>query len=152
VREVFNLLGDEWDGAWEQPGFTRRHVAIGGRLGAEKLGGTLYEVPPGESSCPYHFHLGLEEWLLVVGGRPTLRTPQGERELEPGEVVCFPEGESGAHKLENRSDESVRVLFLSTKQDPYVTYYPDSDKVGVRSQAERPTFRRGDEVDYFEGE
>jgi uncharacterized cupin superfamily protein len=152
VTAVFNLLADEWEDEWEHEGFRRRAVPLGPRLGAELLGGTLYEVPPGESSCPYHFHLGLEEWLVVVAGTPTLRTPEGERELEPGEVVCFPDGEAGAHRLLNHSDANVRVLFLSTRQEPYVTYYPDSDKVGIRSVTERPNFRRPDAVDYFDGE
>lgn len=152
MTEVFNLLGDDWDDAWEREGYRGPSVRVGARLGAELLGGSLYELPPSLGVCPYHFHVGLEEWLLVVAGKPTLRTPDGERTLERGEVVCFVDGESGAHQVVNRGDETARVLLLSTLQHPYVSCYPDSGKIGVRTREERPNFRRGDAVDYWEGE
>jgi uncharacterized cupin superfamily protein len=152
VSAPVNLLDDAWDGEWDRPGYRRRQARLGPRLGAELLGASLYELPAGESVCPYHFHLGLEEWLIVVAGRPTLRTREGERELERGEAVCFLDGERGAHQVLNRTDKLARVLLVSTMQDPYVSYYPDSDKVGIRTSGERPNFRRADAIDYWEDE
>jgi uncharacterized cupin superfamily protein len=127
---------------------------FGGRIGARRIGGSVYELPAGQSICPYHYELGDEEWLVVLAGRPTIRHPGGEDELEPGDTVCFPEGEPGAHKVTNRGDETVRVLMLSTKRDPAVAVYPDSDKIGVfAGQTSGGRFFRGDEtVDYWDRE
>ena len=49
----------------------------------------MYELAPGNRICPYHWHFGEEEWLLVVTGAPTLRTPEGERVLRPWDVAVF---------------------------------------------------------------
>ena len=112
--------------------------------------------PPGEKSFPYHYEWGNEEWLLVVSGRPTLRTPEGEHELEPGDVVCFAEGPDGAHQVQNGTDEPVRIVFLSTKRFPAVAVYPDSDKLGIwiagEGKQDSLIVRRDSEVDYWEGE
>ena len=138
----------------DPPGYRGGGERLGPRLGASQLGMTLYELPPGNRICPYHYEYGNEEWLIVVSGRPTLRTPEGERELEPGDVVCFPEGPEGAHAVGAAGEETVRVLMLSTKRKPDVSVYPDSDKFGVfpGNEHDERVFRRGDAVDYFEGE
>ena len=92
-----------WDGENDTQGYRYRVAAIGPRLGASLMGGSLYELPPGEKNAPYHYELGCEEWLLVVSGRPTLRSPDGEQELAPGDVAVFPEGPAGAHQVVNRT-------------------------------------------------
>ncbi len=127
---------------------------FGERLGASVIGGTIYELPPGQSNCPYHYEYGCEEWLIVLAGQLTLRHPEGEDELEPGDVVCFREGPEGAHKLTNRSDETVRVLMLSTKGEPAVAVYPDSDKIGVwpGDNRDKIIVRRESSVDYWDRE
>jgi uncharacterized cupin superfamily protein len=89
-------------------------------------------------------------WLLLLGGRRTLRDPDGEHELEEGDVVCFPEGPDGAHKVTNRTDEPVRILMLSTLAKTAVAVYPDSGKVGVWPL--NKIFRIEDAVDYWDGE
>ena len=133
--EVFNLFSDDaWDRENDREGYRHSATAIGKRLGASLLGGSLYELEPGEASWPYHYELGCEEWLIVVSGRPTLRAPAGERELEPGDVVVFPEGPDGAHKVTNASAEAVRILILSSKAPIAVVHYPDSKKVGIWSR------------------
>lgn len=152
--EVYNLFGDdleEWDSG---EGYRRRGKQIGPLLGASLLGASLYDLPPGEKTWPYHYEYGCEEWLLVVSGAPTLRTPEGERVLAPGDVVAFPEGPAGAHQVSNRSDAPARVLILSTKGKPAVAVYPDSGKLGVwtGNEDDDALFRRGDAVDYWEGE
>jgi uncharacterized cupin superfamily protein len=125
-------------------------VTLGPLLGASLLGMTVYELPAGTSSCPYHYEIGNEEWVLVLAGRLTVRTPAGEQELGPGDVLCFPDGEAGAHKLTNRSDEPVRAAMISTKRRPAGWVYPDSDKLAISGGARM--FRLGDAVDYWEGE
>jgi uncharacterized cupin superfamily protein len=154
--ESFNLFDGELDEERTEPaGFTWRAARLGPRLGAAKVGATLYELQPGERSFPYHYEYGAEEWLVVVSGRPTLRVPDGEHELRAGDVVCFPEGPAGAHLVRNDSDEPVRVLIASTKQLPAAAVYPDSGKVGLwtGNESDPPRLSRiGDAVDYWDGE
>jgi len=110
---------------------------------------SVYGLPPGQSICPYHWETD-EEWLIVLAGRPTVRTPDGEQELGPWDTMCFPAGADGAHKVTNNTDEDVRVAMLSTKNHPGVAVYPDSNKVGVWPPGK--LFRLDDAVDYFDGE
>jgi uncharacterized cupin superfamily protein len=151
VTEPFNVYGDEWDSEEQRPGYRRRGTPIGPRFGAEKLGMSLYELPPGEKTFPYHYELGCEEWLIVVAGRPTLRAPEGERGLEPGDVVCFPDGAAGAHQVRNDTDEPLRVLLLSNKTPVAIARYPDSEKTMVWTRDEGVELYR-DTVDYWDGE
>jgi len=151
--KVFNLFDGELDERRDQPGFSWTAARVGTALGGKLIGASLYELEPGEKSFPYHYEYGAEEWLIVVAGAPTLRAPDGERELRAGDTVAFPEGPEGAHQVLNRSDKPTRVLILSTKGLPAVAVYPDSDKLGAwLEDGEWAMFRRGDEVDYWEGE
>ena len=153
--ETVNLSGElRWDGENERSGYRHRVAAVGRQLGASLLGGSVYELPPGEKTWPYHFELGCEEWLLVLSGNPTLRTPDGERELEPGDLTVFPEGPEGAHLVHNQTEKSCRVLLLSSKAPLAIIHYPDSDKVGLWSQAGGydAMLRRQPKLDYWDGE
>jgi uncharacterized cupin superfamily protein len=153
--DVFNIFASEdWDAENDRAGFGHRRTAIGPRLGARLLGASLYELPPGEATWPYHYELGCEEWLLVVSGRPTLRTSDGERELEAGDVAVFPEGEAGGHRLDNRSGKSARLLIFSSKSPVAVVHYPDSGKVGIWTQGGgyQAMLRNEPKLDYWEGE
>jgi uncharacterized cupin superfamily protein len=127
---------------------------FGPLLGASQLGATVYELPPGQAICPYHYEYAEEEWLLVLDGRPTLRHPEGEELLAPWDVVCFPTGPEGAHGLRNESDETVRVLMWSTVKLPAATVYPDSAKIGIwtGNRDDDLMARRTSGVDYFDGE
>jgi uncharacterized cupin superfamily protein len=116
---------------------------FGEALGATLWGGTLWELAPGESS-PYHWRYGEEECAIAVTGRLTLRTPEGEREMAPWDIVWFPRGEQGAHQVRNDGDRPARIVMFSTCSDPEVVVYPDEDKVGVIadwSRDDRSTFR-----------
>jgi uncharacterized cupin superfamily protein len=152
VTNVFDVEPAYREGT--PPAYARGAVQIAPLIGGSLLGASVYELPPGVSVCPYHYEYGREEWLLVLAGRPTLRTPEGEEELAPGDVVCFPEGPAGAHKVTNRGDQRARVMLLSTKQMPVVFVYPDSDKigVGVPNPDDYVMVRRSSQVDYFDGE
>ena len=154
-----NLFEPEFDADQQREGFTYRRAKLGGQAGAEKLGASLYEIPPGQATFPYHAHSANEEMLIVLDGRPSLRTPAGWRELEPGEVVAFPAGEEGAHQLANRSDRPARVLVVSTMIAPEVTHYPDSGKLmaatrapGASGEGFQEAFRRDQAADYWQGE
>jgi uncharacterized cupin superfamily protein len=129
-------------------------VRLGPQVGAQESGASVYELPPGQAVCPYHYEYGEEEWLLVIEGRPSLRTPEGTAQLEPFEVAFFPKGPAGAHQIRNDTDRRVRILMWSTVVFPTATAYPDSDKVGVWTgdKAEDLMVTRSSEVDYFHGE
>lgn len=152
--DVFNLHGDEWDRSEEREGWRSKDAWVGRRLGAELLGGSLYELEPGDKLWPYHTHHANEEWLLVVRGRPTLRAADGEQELGEGDVVCFRRGKDGFHQVVNRTDSPIRVLMLSTMIAPDIVEYPDSGKVGARSvTGERILLGRpGPTLEYWDGE
>ena len=152
--EVFNLNADEWDRVEEREGWRSKDAWVGAKIGAELLGGSLYELEPGDRLWPYHTHHANEEWLIVVRGRPTLRTAAGERELGEGDVVCFPRGKDGLHQVRNTSESPIRVLMLSSRNAPDIVEYPDSGKVGARSiTGERIVLSRpGPLLDYWDGE
>ena len=112
----------------ERPGFEWRRKRIAG----DHLGASLYALPPGQATFPYHYELGNDELLVVIAGRPTLRTPDGERELRPGDCLHFPSGEAGAHQVINRSDDDVRVLLVSNFALPRAAVQVDSGKMMIR--------------------
>jgi uncharacterized cupin superfamily protein len=143
----------EYDGD-DPEGFRADRTGGAKLLGANQSGISVYEIPPGQSICPYHYEVGEEEWLLVLEGRPTLRHPEGSDLLDPWDVVCFPTGPEGAHGVGNESEQTVRVLMFSTVAIPTATVYPDSDKVGIWTgdPATDVMVRRGSAVDYFDGE
>jgi uncharacterized cupin superfamily protein len=150
VNEVNLLDADVTKDPDDPDGYNTSYARIGPLIGGRLLGLSVYELPPGQSICPYHYEIGFEEWLFVLTGRPTLRTPAGERELRPWDVAFFPDGPDGAHKVTNTTGETLRVAILSNKGDPGVAIYPDSDKLGVFPP--NKLFRLADEVDYWHGE
>lgn len=135
-------------------GFRGGTFRFGPLLGAAQLGASVYELPPGQAVCPYHYEYAEEEWLLVLEGRPTLRHPEGEDVLEPWDVVCFPTGPAGAHGVRNETAETVRILMWSTVCHPAATVYPDSGKVAIwtGNRDDDLMVRRESAVDYWEGE
>jgi uncharacterized cupin superfamily protein len=128
-----NIERPEFDQLRDRDGFRALRAGIGQQLGTERIGLSLWEIPPGEAAYPYHFHLAEEEVIVVIEGTPDLRTPDGTRKLDQGEVVNFPRGE------------------------PDIVLYPDSGKLGAAER--RPGggglhkfFRVDDAVGYWDGE
>jgi uncharacterized cupin superfamily protein len=152
-----NLYRPNFDEPRRHPGFNCDRARVGRQAGCERLGASLWSIPPGEAAYPYHLHLGEEELVFVLSGLPSLRTPAGWRELEEGEVVAFPIGAQGAHQLVNRTDTEVRMLAISTSGAPDIVLYPESGKIGVFERLSAggglyALFREGDAVGYWEGE
>jgi uncharacterized cupin superfamily protein len=152
--KIANLYADEWDEERDREGWRIKEAFIGERIGAELLGASMSEVEPGNKLWPYHTHHANEEWVIVLGGEPTLRTPAGEQTLKEGDVVCFPRGKEGAHQIINNTDAPVRVVMLSSRVAPDIVEYLDTGKVGSRSIAgERIIFARpGPDVGYWDDE
>ena len=134
-------------------GYRAGQLKVAPLIGGITMAGGYYEVPPGQANCPYHYESD-EEWLLVLAGRLTVRHPNGEDELGPGDLVCFPAGPDGAHKLTNTGEETVRMLIVSTANLPAVAVYPDSDKIGIWTEGRRDNImvRRESGVDYYDRE
>jgi uncharacterized cupin superfamily protein len=135
-------------------GFRGGMFRLGPQLGAKDTGTTVYELPPGQALCPYHYEYGEEEWVLVLVGCPTMRTPNGTEQLQPSDVVFFPMGPAGAHQIRNDTAETVRILMWSNVVHPTATAYPDSDKVGIWTgdKSEDAMVVRSSKVDYYYGE
>jgi uncharacterized cupin superfamily protein len=151
-----SIASPEFDETREHPGFECRRARLGRQAGSEKLGLSLWELPPGQAAYPFHFHLAEEEIVTVLEGRPSLRTPAGWREMEEGEVACFRVGEGGAHQIVNRGEENVRFLAFSN-QAPDIVVRPDSGSVSLFER--RPEggglsahFKLEDSAGYFDFE
>ncbi|VTT88241.1 Cupin 2 conserved barrel domain protein [Halorubrum sp. DM2] len=138
-----------------------RRKQLGEAAGGDALGCSLYELPPGERSWPYHYHTANEEALYVLAGEGTLRLDGETHPLRPGEFAAFPADASGGHRVVNDGDATLRYLVVSTMREPEVTVYPDSEKFGVYvgsppggrgSRSLEGYYRVDDDVDYWEGE
>jgi uncharacterized cupin superfamily protein len=141
---------DDADPAGFQAGMFR----LGPLLGAAELGATVYELPPGEAVCPYHYEYAEEEWVLVLEGTPSVRHVDGVTQLRPWDALCFRRGPEGAHQVRNDSDAVARVLMFSEAVTFGATVYPDSDKIGILTgnAADDVMVRRTSRVDYYDGE
>jgi uncharacterized cupin superfamily protein len=142
----FNLNEPEFDGASERERYRWRAASVGEAVGAEQIGARLYELGDGERSHPYHFHHAVEEWLLAVAGSPLVRTPDGERALRAGDVLCFPAGPAGAHQVTGPGT----VLIFSESRALDAVEYPESGKLELRPPG--TVFRSADAVDLWDGE
>lgn len=134
-----NVFGDEWDelNDWSGGGAKSTRLVESG----PQLGASVYELGPGNSAV-YHFHHGSEELLIVLRGRPTLRTPDGERPLAEGEVVHFPVGPDGAHGLRNDTEDAVRYVVAGIRVSPEVAEYPDTKQLTAQARTGSQTGER----------
>jgi len=138
----------------DPPGYQSGVARVGECVGGEALAVKLYEVPAGQSLCPYHYEFE-EEWLLLLDGELDLRVPNREDKLAKGDLVRFAPGPEGAHKLTNHGDVTARLLMFSSAREPAVAVYPDSDKIGVwpGNDDDKVMLRRADgHLEYYDGE
>jgi uncharacterized cupin superfamily protein len=143
----------EYDGG-DPDGYRAGMARVGQQAGGQELAVKLFEIPPGQSVCPYHYEY-VEEWLVVLDGGVVVRVPDGEQELRRGDLVRYPSGPDGAHKVSNAGAETARVLMFSSAREPAVAIYPDSDKIGVwpGNPDDNVMLRRADgRRDYWDGE
>jgi len=152
VRNLLTLtLEDVRTG--EPPGHAFSATSLSRLFGAVATGLGVYELEPGNASWPYHFEVTEEEWLIVIEGELTLRTPDGESVLRAGDVACFPAGSAGGHAVRNHSGAPVRYAMPSTKpRYGGASVYPDSGKLSVSGPGFQHRGWIGEPVDYWEGE
>ncbi|MGH3086048.1 MAG: cupin domain-containing protein [Rubrobacteraceae bacterium] len=159
---VANERDVEWSETSRGERFGYRRKSLGAATGGEKLGCSLYEVPPGRQAWPRHYHLANEEAIYVLEGSGKLRIGNEEIPISPGDYATLPAGEEGSHQLVNTSDTNLVYLCFSTMNEPDVMVYPDSDKLGVFGGAapggskEKRAFSKflkaSPEVGYYDGE
>jgi uncharacterized cupin superfamily protein len=130
--QTFNLFNGETEkvptGA---PGDQGRAARVGSKLGAEKLGMSVYDLPPGAAIGPYHLEWTHEEMLIALTGRVVIRGSNGDQTLDPGDVICFPTGPGGAHQVRNTSDVTARVAIVSSQHEVCIVEYPEDHKVKI---------------------
>lgn len=150
---VENLLRLTLASPENPPGHSFAAKSLSRDVGAVATGLSVYELEPGNAAWPYHFELTEEEWLIVIEGELTLRTPAGESVLRAGDVACFPAGAAGAHAVRNHTDAPVRYAMPSAEaRHGGVTVYPDSGKLRVAGPGFDHRGFLGEPAEYWEGE
>ncbi|MEA2493925.1 MAG: hypothetical protein QOJ29_1836 [Thermoleophilaceae bacterium] len=135
MGELPNLYEPVFDETRDEPPFTWRRARVGRQAGSRQLGASLFEVPPGAATFPVHVHWANEELLVVVSGTVTMTAADGTRELRAGDVVAWPAGPQGAHRLDNQGAAAARLLVVSTMRAPEINTYPGTDRLWVRNYA-----------------
>jgi uncharacterized cupin superfamily protein len=153
---TFNVFEAEFEYDDTDPaGYKSGNHRFGPKVGGQRLGATVYELPPGESLCPYHYE-SEEEWLMVLQGEATIRTPDGETVMKPGDVTAFQANPSGAHKATNNGTETVRLMMWANSDPIGYCVYVDSDNISFWSEGgdtvESVRVKRGTKLDYWDGE
>src|SRR3954468_16388743 len=144
---LFDSVEFEYDDSDPEP-YKSGMRRFGPGVGGARLGATVYELPPGQALCPYHYETE-EEWLVVLQGEVTLRHPEGEDVLNPGDVVAFPVGPAGAHKTTNNGTETVRLMMWANVDPSGFVLYPDSSKIATWGPAGRMRKHLGPDADYY---
>ena len=130
--------------------FRRKFIPIGGANNALV---SIYEIPPGKAAYPYHFHYKNEEVFYILSGEGLLKTPEGERKVAAGELLFFPVGEAGAHKLTNTSEtEKLVYIDFDVVHDIDIAAYPDSGKIGIWGMGINKIYPENADINYYDGE
>jgi uncharacterized cupin superfamily protein len=154
AMKTFNIFAPAIEYDPEDPeGYHAGMDRFGPKIGASRIGASVYELPPGQALCPYHYESD-EEWIVVLEGQVSVRHPDGTDVLTSGDTAAFEAGPAGAHKVFNDSGETVRFIMLSTKDEPAFAIYPDSNKIGIWTgrREEHTLVRMGENLDYYDGE
>jgi uncharacterized cupin superfamily protein len=132
-------MADEYGGNVWEPELPEAWEGIRGRRlireEGRPLSGAVWELLPGSRGVDYHYHHGTEEFLIVLSGTATLRTPDGEHELPPGSVAHFSPGPEGAHTVMNLSDEPMRYVMIAAHASPDIVEYPDKGEFAAGAQS-----------------
>ncbi|MDB5505637.1 MAG: cupin [Devosia sp.] len=107
---------------------------IGGVIGLQQLGAQYFVVPAGKSAFPRHAHRSNEEMFVIIDGAGEYRLGDETWAVRAGDVIAAPAGGlETAHQLRNTSDGELRYLAISTRNDPDIVLYADSNKFAVAS-------------------
>ena len=161
-RHVVNLAEIPGDQMSKGSRFGYTFKGLGRATAGRGIGCTWYEVPPGRTAFPYHYHTANEEALFILEGEGDLRIGAETVKIGPGDYVALPTGPDTAHQLLNSGSAPLRYLALSTMATVEIVGYPDSNKVGAAAVTQGPEgerkllvrnlFRAGESLDYYDGE
>lgn len=131
--------------------YTRRNFVPRGQANHTQV--SVYEVPPQKAAYPYHYYLQEEETFYILSGEGLLKTSEGEKRVSAGDMLFFPAGSEGAHKLTNTSlTEKLVYIDFDVIHDLDAAIYPDSGKIGVWGKDINRVYPLDANVDYYEGE
>lgn len=141
--------------------FTGKRLATAS--GAQQIGCGWFEVPPGKTAFPRHYHCANEEGVYILEGKAEAAIGESTVTVGPGDYIAYPGGPEYAHSLKNTGDSPLRYLCFSTLHTTEIVGYPDSKKlagvgnvtdlkVGVMSAKVRFLIKEQPSVDYYDGE
>ncbi len=119
-------------------------------INPQNLNFDLRQLNPEQFSAPYHFHRNAEELFIILSGTMTLRTPEGLKVVNSGDLIFCETGENGAHQFYNHSNEPCVYLDIRTFTGWDICEYPDSGKILLAPSFE--IFSKSGKAGYFEGE
>ena len=105
----------------------RKKQPLGEPFNLTQFGVNLVTIPPSAWSSQRHWHSKEDEFILILEGRPTLVTDEGETELSPGMCTGFPAGSSNGHHLINNTDADVVYVEVGSRYDADDVTYSDID-------------------------
>ena len=152
TRLVRNLDEVKLERQQRAPLYDTRTGGVTDGTAATKLGAGFDILEPGKVACPYHYHLAQEEMFVILDGDGTLRVAGERVPVRAGDVIVIPPGPEYPHHLINTGSVPMKYLSISTQEEPEICYYPDSDKLGAFAKDHRIIQRRGDTLDYWDGE
>ena len=130
--------------------------------GAKLLGCAWYEVPPGKTAFPNHYHCANEEGVFILEGSGQARIGKDTVPVEKGDYLAYPPGPEYAHALKNTGNGPLRYICISTMITTEIVGYPDSKKIagagcidpasGIMGAKVRFIIKEQPSVDYYEGE
>jgi uncharacterized cupin superfamily protein len=130
IANIINEKDLAWDSNEHNLKFEYRKKSLSQNSGGQKLGCTIYEVPPGKSAFPFHYHCSNEEAVFILEGNAELRFGEQSYFVSKGDYLTFT-AEGSAHQLTNRGETILKYMCISTMIEPDIKIYPDSGKVGV---------------------
>ncbi len=128
-----NIINEKdlvWDSNEHNSKFEYKKKSLSQNSGGQKLGCSIYEVPPGKSAFPFHYHCSNEEAIFILEGNAELRFGEQSYFVSKGDYLTFP-AEGSAHQLTNRGETVLIYICISTMIEPDIKIYPDSGKVGI---------------------
>jgi uncharacterized cupin superfamily protein len=108
----------------------------------------IVRIAPGQTPYPYHSHSAQWEFYHVISGAGLVRHKDSTDPIEPGDAFIFPPGEP--HQLTNNSSQDLILYVVADNPIGESTYYPDSQKWGVRLPERR--LLRSAALEYYDGE
>ncbi len=124
------------------------------RDGGSQCAVTFYDIAPGKSSYPFHYHTSSEEIFYVIAGTGVVETNEGEVAISAGSVIVCPAGEGGAHRITNRSDrEPLTYIDIDVVPITDMAVYPKTGKIGVFTRdGFTKWYKKDGNIPYYEGE